>query len=91
MQNILDLEKNLIANQAANGTEDLFGKKIGIFGKLFGCWHKTLTRPFTTDSFSYRACLDCGARTKFDTKNFITSAEFYFPPSVTFDRNGTNQ
>jgi len=91
MQNILDLDKNLIIEAAIGKSEDLFGQKIGILGKLFGCWHKRLTRPFTNDKLSYQACLDCGARRKFDTNSFKTSGVFYFPQSVTFERNGTNR
>lgn len=90
MQNILDMNKNSITEAAIGRSEDLFGQKIGILGKLFGCWHKRLTRPFTNDKLSYQACLDCGARRKFDTNNFKTSGAFYFPRSVTFDRGATN-
>ena len=79
MQNVWDLDQNLITEAAVNRSEDSFGKKIGFFSTLFGCWHKKLTRPFTNDRLSYRACLDCGARRKFDTQNFRTSGAFYFP------------
>ena len=67
--------------------QDPFGSKIGIFGRLFGCRHKNFTRPITVNNLSYRACLDCGARRKFDAQNFKTSRAFYYPPSVTFDRS----
>lgn len=63
-------------------THDAFGTRIGIFGKLFGCWHKEMSRPFTDKQVSYRACTSCGARRKFDTSNFTTSGTFYYPPSV---------
>jgi len=68
-------------------THKAFGTKIGIFGKLFGCWHKELSRPFSDKRDSYRACTSCGARKKFDTSNFTTSGTFYYPPSVQLDRN----
>ena len=80
MQGIL--EQNLIAESLINRTDDMFGQRIGLFGKIFGCWHKQLSRPFTTKRSSYRACLDCGARRKFNTESFKTSGPFYFPPSV---------
>jgi hypothetical protein len=80
MQGIL--EQNLIAESLIDRTDDLFGQRIGLFSKIFGCWHKRLTRPFTTKRSSYRACLDCGARRKFNTESFKTSGPFYFPPSV---------
>lgn len=62
--------------------ENLMGKKIGVFGKLFGCWHKQLSRPMTRKSLSYRSCLDCGARRKFDTESFKTLGPFFYPPTV---------
>ena len=71
------LEQNSITTVEKD--RDSFGNKIGIFGKLFGCWHKSLSRPFTNDRSSYRACLDCGARRRFDTQNFKTLGGFYFP------------
>ena len=80
MQGIL--EQNMIAERVNDRTNGSFGRKIGVFGKLFGCWHKELTRPFTTKKGSYRSCLNCGARKEFDTKNFKTLGTFYYPPSV---------
>lgn len=61
------LEQNRIAEAIINRTEGEFGGKIGLFGKLFGCWHKRLSRPFTKRNVSYRACLHCGARRRFNT------------------------
>jgi len=84
------LEQNSIAERVINRTVGSFGSKIGLFGKLFGCWHKELSRPFTNQTGSYRACLNCGARKAFDTKSFRTLGTFYYPPSVAFDRNRTN-
>jgi hypothetical protein len=78
----LTLEQNRIAASLINRTDGSFGKPIGIFGKLFGCWHKDLTRPFTSRRNSYRACLDCGARRKFDTEKFKSTGPFYYPPAV---------
>lgn len=85
----LILEQSLLAEGQVRQENDQFGNRIGLIASLFGCWHKRLTRPFTTNKHSYRACLECGARQKFDSKNFKTSRAFYYPPSVTFDRNGT--
>ena len=78
------LEQNRIADKAINRTKHVFGEKIGIFGKMFGCWHKQLSRPFTSLRESYRVCLDCGARKQFDTENLKTFGPFYYPPTVTF-------
>ncbi len=80
MQGIL--EQNYIAEALIDRTKGTYGNRIGIMGKLFGCWHKDLSRPFTTKRTTYRACLDCGARREFDTQNFKTSGPFYYPPAV---------
>mgnify|MGYP003401755072 CR=1 FL=1 len=85
MQLILDQNlpaANIVKNQTASA-----GRRIGLLASLFGCWHKRLTRPFTTDKDTYMACLECGARKKVDAKNFKASRAFYYPPSVSFDRN----
>ncbi|CAN5129730.1 hypothetical protein BH20ACI2_BH20ACI2_19040 [soil metagenome] len=83
------LEQNRIAERVITRTIGTFGKKIGLVGKLFGCWHKLLSRPFTSKENSYRVCLDCGARAEFDTQNFKTKGTFYYPPAVAFDLNRT--
>ncbi len=85
MQGIL--EQSLLAEKTVGREPDNFGNRIGLIASLFGCWHKRLTRPFTSDKNSYMACLECGARRKFDTQNFKTSRAFYYPPSVSLDRN----
>ncbi len=58
------------------------GRKIGIFGAVFGCWHKRITRPFADSRNSYVACLECGARRDFDTENFRLTRSFYYPSST---------
>lgn len=83
MQGIL--EQNRIASSIINRTRGSFGDKIGFMASLFGCWHKRLTRPISDKNSSYRACLDCGARKRFDTEDFRTSGPFYYPPSVRSD------
>lgn len=58
----------------------VFGKKIGLIGRMFGCFHRNLSRPFTRDEVSYRSCLECGARKRFDTDSLRTFRTFYYPP-----------
>ena len=68
MQLILDQNlpaANIVKIQTASA-----GRRIGLLASLFGCWHKRLTRPFTTDKDTYMACLECGARKKVDAKKF---------------------
>jgi hypothetical protein len=80
------LEQNYIAKQNINQSEAVFGEKIGIFAKLFGCWHENLSRPFTYGKESYRACLHCGARQKFDAEQMKTTKSFYYPPTISHQR-----
>jgi hypothetical protein len=80
-------EQNRIAESILNRTKGAFGNKIGLIGKIFGCWHKELSRPFTNRNASYRACLSCGARKHFDTQSLQTAGPFYYPPAVLFSKN----
>jgi hypothetical protein len=41
------LEQNYIADALINRSSEAFGNKIGIIAKVFGCWLKELSRPFT--------------------------------------------
>lgn len=75
-------EQNRIAESTLDRTNGAFGNKIGIFGKIFGCWHNKLTRPFTNRNGSYRACLNCGARRRFDPQTLKTVGSFYYPPTI---------
>ena len=88
MQALLD--QGIIAEAILEKTDGAFGKRIGVLAKLFGCWHKDLSRPFTNRDASYRVCLNCGARRKFDAKTLETKGPFYYPPSVSFVKNQTN-
>ena len=49
--------------------------------RLCSCWHLRLSRPFTHERESYRACLRCGMRRKFDLQNWKSIGRFY-PPTV---------
>jgi len=80
MQGIL--QQSLTTERVVDRTDSSLGTRIGLLGKLFGCWHKDLSRPFTDSKSSYRVCTNCGARKMFDTKNFKTSGNFYYPLSV---------
>ncbi len=80
MQRIL--EQNYIAKEIINRTDGAFGARIGIFGKMFGCWHGHLSRPFTSEKESYRVCLECGARKHFDAQTLKTFGSFHYPPAI---------
>ena len=81
------LEQNKAAESLINKTDEAFGKKIGLIGALFGCWHKEISRPFTIGNNSYRACVHCGARKHFDTNTLETYGSFHYPPAVSLNKN----
>jgi hypothetical protein len=60
----------------------VFGQKVGLFAKLFGCWHNNISRPFVQGKTAYRSCLQCGARKQFNPQTLKTYGSFYFPPVV---------
>ena len=60
----------------------VFGKKVGLVTKLFGCWHDNISRPFVQGKTAYRACLSCGARKQFNPETLETHGTFYYPPLV---------
>lgn len=60
----------------------VFGKKIGLVTKLFGCWHNDISRPFVEGKTAYRSCLQCGARKQFNSQTLETYGNFFFPPKV---------
>lgn len=84
------LEQNTIAKSINNRTDGAFGNKIGLFGALFGCWHKQLSRPFTIGKDSYCSCLHCGARKQFNVETLKTFGTFHYPPAVSSDINFNN-
>lgn len=59
----------------------LFGKKVGLLTKIFGCGHPDLSRPFSKGRLGYRTCLSCGARKKFNPETLTTFGGFYYPPN----------
>lgn len=61
---------------------DVFGEKVGLMGKIFGCGHEELSRPFSRNGVGFRECLRCGARRHFDLKTLTTVGGFYYPPGV---------
>ena len=62
--------------------EKVFGKKLGIVSRLFGCQHRRVTRPMGSAGSAYLSCIECGARKHFNTKTLETSKSFYSAPAV---------
>ncbi len=46
--------------------------------RLFGCWHLKLSLPFTRGAETYRTCLTCGARRRFDLDQWTMVGDFYY-------------
>lgn len=46
--------------------------------KVFGCWHKEMSRPFSIQGQTYRTCLDCGARRQFNLGNWEMQGDYYY-------------
>ena len=74
--------ENVLQDVRNRVDQTVFGDKVGVFGKLFGCWHDDLSRPFVQNNTAYRTCLNCGARKQFNTETLQTFGAFYYPPIV---------
>jgi len=48
-----------------------------LFSKIFICWHRKVSRPFTRDGETYRVCLRCGMRRHFDLQAWQTRGGYY--------------
>lgn len=54
--------------------------KVGrAVARVVGCWHLNMSRPFTREGETYRACMACGARRRFDTERWETVGAYYYP------------
>lgn len=45
--------------------------------RVFGCWHPSMSRPFTRECRTYRVCLKCGMRRDFDLESWKMFGPFY--------------
>ena len=60
--------------------DKIFGKKLGLLTRVFGCQHRNVSRPFSEGRTGYRACINCGARRQFNPRTLETHGAFYAPP-----------
>jgi hypothetical protein len=58
---------------------DLVNKVRRVTVRIFGCWHLNMSRPISRGNESYRSCLACGARRRFDLEQWEMVGSFYFP------------
>ena len=61
--------------------EDVFGDRVGIFARVFGCWHARMSRPVTTANITYQYCASGGIRRNYDASTFKPERELYYPAS----------
>jgi len=50
-----------------------------LISKIWSCWHRKMSRPFTHEGETYRVCLKCGMRRDFDLEAWKTGQSYYFP------------
>jgi hypothetical protein len=48
-----------------------------VFRRVLGCWHRHMSLPFTRGNETYRTCVDCGARRRFDLDQWTMVGAFY--------------
>lgn len=48
-----------------------------VISKIWTCWHRRMSRPFTHDGNTYRVCLRCGVRRRFDLEQWKTHGSYY--------------
>jgi hypothetical protein len=81
-ENEVQTETNNMFGSKAKVDKQVFGDKVGIFVRLFGCGHQNLSRPFSHKRTAYRTCLQCGARKQFDMQTLKTYGGFYNAPKA---------
>jgi hypothetical protein len=62
----------------ASFTDGLAGRVNSWLNRLVGCWHKEMSRPFSSQGQTYRVCLDCGARRQFNVGSWEMQGSFYY-------------
>ena len=66
-------------DRRANPDRRLFGIFRNLVGRIFVCWHRRLSRPFTREGETYRVCLRCGMHRQFDLREWKTKGPFLRP------------
>lgn len=62
-----------------SGSSDRLAQTKNFLMRIFRCWHPELSLPFTRDGETYRTCVTCGARRRFDLNKWTTVGDFYYP------------
>lgn len=72
-QNVLDKSRKV------NVQEEIFGEKLGLIARVFGCRHSRMSMPVTTKEITYRFCPTCGIRRIYDLETFRLQGSYYYP------------
>jgi hypothetical protein len=54
-----------------------------LIGRVFGCAHNDMSRPFSRHGEAYRVCIACGAHRRFDQKAWTSRGPFYYQAART--------
>lgn len=54
-----------------------------LISKIWSCWHRHMSRPFTRDGETYRVCLRCGVHRRFDLEAWKTKGAYYRDKNLT--------
>lgn len=57
---------------------EVFGKKAGLWARMFACKHR-MSRPVTTGDVTYKYCASCGIRREYDPTTFESGPDYYYP------------
>jgi len=84
MQSQVALKKNNGHAVAGNPSGGAVGS---LMARVFGCWHRKMSRPFTEQGQTYKTCLSCGARRQFNLGRWEVQGDFYYRlPTSTYFR-----
>jgi hypothetical protein len=70
--------QEVIMDTHSKAPDDAKAHRSGWLSSLFGCWHRELSRPFTSQGQTYRTCVYCGARRKFNINRWEMQGDFYY-------------
>ena len=62
-----------------NVEKEIFGKKVGLIARIFGCKHMRMSMPVTTKEITYRFCPTCGIRRRYDLETSRLQGSYYYP------------
>ncbi|HEU4770214.1 MAG TPA: hypothetical protein VFS77_22800 [Pyrinomonadaceae bacterium] len=67
------------AQQRLNPGQIVYGVlgPFRLISKIWSCWHRRMSRPFTRDGETYRVCLRCGVHRRFDLQAWKMKGAYY--------------